>query len=75
VEGFLARCQVGQRAAFFLLIAVAEEKDRATDVLSLPAITVVESGGRTESGLTLHAFWRFYAPATEAGIETVHRIG
>ena len=44
-------------------------------MLSLPAAIIADSGGRTEIHPALHAFWRLDLPATEAGIETVCRIG
>jgi hypothetical protein len=44
-------------------------------VLSPPAAIVVESGGRAEIHPELHAYWRLYVPAAEAGNETVCRIG
>ena len=44
-------------------------------MLSLPAAIIADSGGRTEIHPALHAFWRLNLPATEAGNETVCRIG
>jgi hypothetical protein len=74
VEVFFERCQVGQRAAF-LLPAPKRGRNKATDMLSLPAAITADSGGRAEIHPALHAFWRFNLPATEAGNETVCRIG
>jgi len=44
-------------------------------MLSLPAAIIADSGGRTEIHPALHAFWRLYSPATEAGNETMCQIG
>ena len=51
------------------------EWNKAKDVLSLPAATVVVSGGRAEILPELHACWRLDIPAAEAWHETVCRIG
>ena len=70
MEVFLEKIQVGQRAAF-LLPGIVWGRNKAKDVLSLPAVILVESGGRTEIRPEIYAFWRFNLPATEAGNETV----
>ena len=51
------------------------DRTKAKGALSRPAVTALQRGGRTEIHSEIHAIRRFDLPATEAGIETVQRIG
>jgi len=56
-------------------LSLLRGQNKAKGALSRPAVTALPSGGRTEIRSEIHAIRRFDLPATEAGIETVQRIG